>query len=210
MAGERQGAADEYAALVEDYLAELAQLTETVNARDVGRLVGAIVAAVRDHRTVFLAGNGGSAAAATHMVSDWSRAAASAGVRPVRIAGLADNMATVTGFANDMGYTDALALALQVGAEPGDLLVLLSVSGASPNLVSVARAAASAGLEVVALVGQRGPLTDIAHHWAAIGVGDYGLVEDLQVAVNHMVVRALSSGTLPGACAPRSVGSVAA
>jgi D-sedoheptulose 7-phosphate isomerase len=99
---------------------------------------------------------------------------------------------------------------LQLGAEPGDLLVLLSVSGASPNLLSVAQAAASAGVEVVALVGQPGPLVDIAHHWAAIGVGDYGLVEDLQVAVNHMVVRALSSGTLPGDCAQRSVGSVAA
>jgi phosphoheptose isomerase len=201
---------DDHVSLVEDYLTELAQLTETVNARDVGRLIGAIVAAVKDHRTVLLGGNGGSASAATHMVSDWSRAAASAGVRPVRIVGLADNVATITGLANDIGFEDALACVVQLGAEPGDLLVLLSVSGASPNLLNAARAAASAGMEVVALVGQPGPLVDIAHHWAAIGVGDYGLVEDLQVAVNHMVVRALSSGTLPGDCAQQSVGSVVA
>jgi phosphoheptose isomerase/N-acetylglucosamine-6-phosphate deacetylase len=191
---------DGAAELSRAYLLELADALAGVNAPALGTLVSTVVRAVQRRRTVIVAGNGGSATAAAHMASDWSRAAAHSNMSPARIVSLGDNVASTTGLANDVGFEDALAHQVRVVGGPGDLLVLLSVSGASPNLVRAASAAREAGLEVVALVGQPGPLIAHADGWASIGIGDYGLVEDLQLSVNHIVVRALSAGALPGLC----------
>jgi phosphoheptose isomerase/N-acetylglucosamine-6-phosphate deacetylase len=187
-------------ALAAHYLLELKRVAATVDPDALGRLIGVVVKAMRSGRAVFVAGNGGSAATAAHMVSDWSRAASRSGIAPARVSGLTDNLASLTGLANDLGYQEALAQRLLESGQAGDLLVILSVSGASVNLLNLAHAARGAGLEVAALLGRPGPVTRIADPWAAVGVGDYGLVEDLHGAVNHMVVRALSDGALPGLC----------
>jgi len=201
-AGGKRGTAAgaDRAALVERYLGQLRQISAAVDTHSLGGLIGTVAEAIRSGRTVFVAGNGGSAAAAAHMVSDWSRAAARSGIKPARVSGLTDNLASLTGLANDVGFPQALAQRLLESGRPGDLLVVLSVSGASPNLVNLARAARDGGLGVTALLGQPGPVAELADPWAAIGAGDYGLVEDLQIAVNHMVVRALSDEVLPGLC----------
>lgn len=196
----RADPATDHPSLVERYLVQLRQTSATVDARSLGRLIGTVVEAIRAGRSVFVAGNGGSATTAAHMVSDWSRAAARSGISPARVNGLNDNLASVTGLANDLGFQQALAQRLLEGGQPGDLLVLLSVSGASQNLINLARAAREAGLEVAALLGRPGPVTRLADQWATVGASDYGLAEDLQVAVNHMVVRALSDEALPGTC----------
>jgi D-sedoheptulose 7-phosphate isomerase len=188
------------AALVERYLTALRQVSATVDAASLGGLVETVVEALRSGRGVFLAGNGGSAATVTHMAGDWSRAAVLCGIRPVRVCGLTDNLASLTGLANDIGYSRALAERLLESAQTGDLLVVLSVSGASPNLIDLARAGREAGLSVVALLGLPGPIASLVDSWAAVGTGDYGLVEDLHLAVNHMVIRALSDEALPGCC----------
>jgi phosphoheptose isomerase/N-acetylglucosamine-6-phosphate deacetylase len=192
--------ATNHAALVERYLAQLKQAATAVDSHSLGRLIGTVVDAIRSEQTVFIAGNGGSAATAAHMVSDWSRAAARSGIKPARVSGLTDNLASVTGLANDVGFPQALAQRLLESGQPGDLLVILSVSGASPNLINLAEAAREAGLDIAALLGRPGPVTRLADPWAAIGASDYGLAEDLQIAVNHMVVRALSGEMLPGVC----------
>jgi phosphoheptose isomerase len=188
------------AALAERYLLDLRQTATAVDARPLGRLIGTVTEAIRSRRTVYVAGNGGSAAAAAHMASDWPRAAVRSGIVPVRVNGLTDSATSLTGLANDEGFTEALGWRLLESAQAGDLLLILSVSGASPNLVSLARVAREAGVQVAALLGRAGPIIRFADPWAALGAADYGLVEDLQVAVNHMVVRELSDEALPGLC----------
>lgn len=198
-------------ALVERYLSELRHTTATVDAHSLGELVESVVAALRSDQAVFVAGNGGSAATAAHMASDWSRAAALSGIRPSRVSALTDNLASLTGLANDVGYSQALADRLLESGRPGDLLLMLSVSGASSNLISLATAAREAGLVATALLGVVGPLASVVDSWAAVGTGDYGLVEDLHMAANHMVVRALSDEVLPGLCpGSESVGAAPA
>jgi phosphoheptose isomerase/N-acetylglucosamine-6-phosphate deacetylase len=186
--------------LVDRYLEQLRRTAATVDARSLGTLVEIVVEAVKSGRAVFVAGNGGSAATAAHMASDWSRAAAQSGLGPACVSGLTDNLPSLTGLANDVGYSRALAERLLESGRPGDLLLMLSVSGASANLMGLARAARRAGLLSAALLGIEGPLVSVVDSWAAVGTGDYGLVEDLHMAANHMVVRALSDEALPGLC----------
>src|SRR6185369_912739 len=100
------------------------------------------------------------------MVSDWSRAAAHAGIRPARVQGLTDNLPSLTGLANDVGYSRALADRLIESASGGDLLVMLSVSGASSNLIGLAVAAHETGLTCAALLGLPGPLASVVDYWA--------------------------------------------
>lgn len=188
------------AARVQRYLFELKQVATAADTGQLAHLVGLIAEAVRSPAAVFVAGNGGSAVAASHMASDWSRAAARGGLGPARVTCLADNLPGLTGLANDLGFERALSERLLESGRPGDLVLLLSVSGASPNLVHLARSASEAGMEVAALLGRPGTITGLADHWAAFEVADYGLVEDLQIAFNHMVVRELSDDALPGLC----------
>ncbi|MCG5211980.1 SIS domain-containing protein [Streptosporangium sp. KLBMP 9127] len=176
------------------YLADLAHAITRVDVPALDRFVGTVVDALTARRTIFLAGNGGSATAASHMAGDWASAATCVPGGPVSVSCLSDNTARLTALANDMSYEEVFSYQIEASASPGDLLMLLSVSGASPNLVRAAKTARTLNMEVLALVGHAGPLVDHCDVWLELGGGDYGLVEDLHIAVNHIVVRAIRGG----------------
>jgi D-sedoheptulose 7-phosphate isomerase len=181
------------------YLADLTQAIARVDTLELDRFVTRVIQALTGRRTIYLAGNGGSATAASHMATDWAAAATRVLGGPVAISCLSDSAARLTALANDVSYEEVFAQQIEAAAAPGDLLILLSVSGASPNLVRAAKCAQRLDLDVYALVGCLGPLIDHCDSWLAIGGGDYGLAEDLHIAVNHIVVRAIHGG-LPQVC----------
>jgi D-sedoheptulose 7-phosphate isomerase len=117
---------------------------------------------------------------------------------------MADNAAALTALANDYGYEEVFAYQLHLQAEANDLLLLLSVSGNSPNLVRAAQAARSLGMRIVAWIGAAGSALE-KHCDACVNVGsdDYGLTEDLHLALNHVISRLLNGGE------PRRLGSSA-
>jgi D-sedoheptulose 7-phosphate isomerase len=180
-------------AIVERYLSDLRESAGSIDIGTLGRIVEVIAAALTDGRTVFLAGNGGSAAAAAHMAVDWATAGAVGGWRTV-VVNLADSAARLTALGNDLSFAEAFSYQIAAQGTEGDLLVLLSVSGSSPNLVRAAKAGASLGLCVIGLLGHPGELIEYCTRWALVGRGDYGVTEDLHVSINHMVVRAVRGG----------------
>ncbi len=148
---------------------------------------------------ILLAGNGGSAATAAHMALDLSKSTLG---RPPRERGariralcVSDSSPVLTAWANDCGYERAFAEQIRTVARPGDAVVLLSVSGASPSIVAAARAARAAGAEVIALTGARGRmlrrLSDLA---VVVPSDDYQVVEDVHLAIGHAL-----TGYLAGA-----------
>jgi D-sedoheptulose 7-phosphate isomerase len=144
--------------------------------------------------TIYVAGNGGSAATAGHWVNDLCKATLHADVRRIRAMCLTDSTPWFTALANDEGYTRVFSEQLEAFANPGDVVALLSCSGSSPNLVRAAETASAHGCEVVALLGfDGGRLRTLAddHVLVPTPPAAYELVEDVHSAICHMIVRSL-------------------
>ena len=154
--------------------------------------IGLLLEARQAARRVYVMGNGGSASTAAHFVCDLQKTAALPGQAPLRTYALTDNAALVTAWANDSSYEDVFAGQIVALAEAGDVVIAISASGNSPNVVAGLAAAAGRGARTIALVGfdggAAGALADVAVH---IPCHDYGLVEDVHAALGHAMTAAL-------------------
>lgn len=138
-------------------------------------------------RLIAICGNGGSASTAQHMAADLNKNTQ----RRFRCVCLSDNIAHLTALANDEDYEEVFARQLSLLAA-GDLLVVISASGNSPNIVRAATRARKLGCTVLGLLGMGGGYA-LAHCDAAVVVesGDYGIIEDCHMAIGHTLVTAL-------------------
>src|SRR5262245_42050503 len=141
-------------------------------------------------RQVFLCGNGGSAANAMHIANDLLYGVSKTPGSGLRAHALSANPAVVTCLANDQGYDVIFSMQLAVQARKNDVLVVLSGSGNSPNIVKALEQARSMGLRSYAVLGYAGgkakPMADVAIHFE---VEDMQLAEDLQLIVGHMIMQ---------------------
>lgn len=188
--GNDMATSNSVAHVARSYVKELSALLEAI---DLGALERA-VEAIRDARDrgamIFIAGNGGSAATATHWVNDLCKAASRSGRRPIRGACLSDNVSWLTALGNDEGYDRVFSGQLLNLAEPGDVLMVISASGNSPNLVSAVDFARDKGLDTVGLLGfDGGALRTMVDHclWIETAVGEYGLVESAHSVVADII-----------------------
>ena len=141
-----------------------------------------------NEQQLFAFGNGGSAANVSHFITDLGKSASDRLGKRFRCLSLNDNVAWITAIGNDYAYEDVYLRQLENYARPGDLVLTLSVSGNSPNLVKAVQWANDNGLTTMALVGsRRGQLADIAHESIVIEDAHYGRVEDAQMTICHML-----------------------
>jgi D-sedoheptulose 7-phosphate isomerase len=178
-----------------NYLSRVRAAIDAVDASQLGQLANAIMETVAKGGHVFFMGNGGSAATATHYVNDLVMAYARTN-RVVRASSLSDNAALVTGISNDLSFDEVFEYQLRALAQPGDLIVAISASGNSPNLVRAVDYAKGAGLRTAAVLGFDGgvlkSLAGTVVH-VATGIGDYGPAEDAHLVVNHAVAALIRS-----------------
>ncbi|GLH96801.1 D-sedoheptulose-7-phosphate isomerase [Phytohabitans aurantiacus] len=174
---------------VDDLTLALAQL-ETGAMTDV---LETLVLALRAGDRVFVAGNGGSSTAAIHIASDLTAASDRLSSAPQAVA-LTENIARVTAIANDFSYDEIFSRQLVGWGRPRDVVLLLSVSGHSTNLVRAANTGRELGMTVLAALGNAGEIARLADRSVIFGQADYGLTEDLHVALGHMAVRVLRGG----------------
>ncbi|MFJ9085813.1 SIS domain-containing protein [Streptomyces sp. NPDC102384] len=183
------------------YMKDLSQLALRLDSKAAGRTVQEVAGAILADRTVFVAGNGGSASTASHVACDLIGTSRAVGHPRARVVGLADNVAVLTALSNDVSYEEAFAQQLQLQASAQDLLLILSVSGESPNLVQAASTARTLGMRVIAWVGVAGSTVEkYCDACISVGSDDYGLAEDLHLALNHVVSRVLSGGNARRYC----------
>jgi D-sedoheptulose 7-phosphate isomerase len=180
--------------VAEEYLAAFAALMRRIDLDAVWRVVDRI-RSVRDRGgTLYIAGNGGSAATAAHWVNDLGKATKRSGRRPVRVIGLADNVPWLTALANDEGFERVFAGQLENFAQPGDVLIVISASGRSPNLVKAVELARDRGLVTIGLLGfDGGVLRDMVTEvlWTESEIGAYGLVESGHALVADIITTCL-------------------
>jgi len=158
----------------------------------VGRLIDRLRTALDEDRQVFVFGNGGSAANASHFATDLGKSASdrikSRGGRRFRVVSLNDNVSWLTALGNDYAYEDVYVGQLQNYANAGDVVLVMSVSGNSPNVVKAVEWARNNGVFTAALVGgKRGRLAEIADEPIVIDSHHYGRVEDAHMAICHML-----------------------
>jgi D-sedoheptulose 7-phosphate isomerase len=139
-------------------------------------------------RAIFVAGNGGSAATAAHFVCDMVKGASLDKATRFRIVALGQNLPTMTAYANDVSYGDALLEELKNFAQPGDLYMAISGSGNSPNVVRAMEYAHALGCRTLALTGrdggQLGALAQLNIH---VPEAHMGRIEDAHHIICHMI-----------------------
>jgi D-sedoheptulose 7-phosphate isomerase len=139
-------------------------------------------------RSIFVAGNGGSAATASHFVCDMVKGASFGRASRFRITALHDSMPTMTAYSNDVGYAEATVEQLRNFARPGDIFMAISGSGNSPNVVGAMEYANSIGCRTLALTGRDGGrLGAIAHLNLQVAEPHMGRIEDAHHVICHMI-----------------------
>jgi len=190
------------------YLARLRACLAAVSADEIAAVAERLWEVARGGGTIFVAGNGGSAATASHLALDVAKStlgrAPRRGARRIRTATLSDP-ATLTAWANDHGYEGVFAEQITALARPEDAVLLLSVSGTSPNVVRAARAARAAGALVIALIGRPGrALLELADLAVVVPSDEYEIVEDVHLTINHIVTDCLRAALLAAPARPRA------
>ena len=148
-------------------------------------------------RNVFICGNGGSAANAMHMANDFHYGIGACGPAPtlpgLRVEALSANAGVITCLANDTGYENIYAHQLQVKGRPGDLLIALSGSGNSPNIVKALEIASGQKMKTFAILGfSGGRCLELAQYPIHFEIDDMQIAEDTQLVVGHLCMQWLN------------------
>jgi phosphoheptose isomerase len=171
------------AALSESVLAALAAATSRVES------------AYHSGATVFIAGNGGSAATASHMMADFQKTTLGKEIgitKRIRAIALSDNGPVITAWGNDFGYDLIFAEQLRTLAKPGDLMIVISASGNSPNIVAALEVAKQVGVETIGFLGfQGGKSKAMCDVPVVVESTNYGIIEDAHSVFMHMMTAAL-------------------
>lgn len=171
-----------------DYLKAQKAALDSISPEAVAKLIEKFQQALAQDRQIFVFGNGGSAANASHFITDLGKGSSDKLMTRFRCLSLNDNVSWMTALGNDYSYEDIYLRQLMNYGRPGDLVMVMSVSGSSPNVVRAVEWAKGNGLSTIALVGgKRGRLADIAEQVIAINSTHYGRVEDAHMGICHMI-----------------------
>jgi D-sedoheptulose 7-phosphate isomerase len=174
------------------YFEELSATIQKLPLPAIDRLVRVFLEAYKDHRTIFLFGNGGSAALASHMACDLGKGTAPEVGKRLRAVALTDNVALLTAWANDSRYEDIFAEQLENLLEPGDVACAISGSGNSPNILAALSFARQAGAVTAGITGfQGGKMKCLCDVCVVVPSDNMQIIEDLHVSISHATFRVL-------------------
>jgi D-sedoheptulose 7-phosphate isomerase len=176
---------------IDTYLSELEIVVRQLSRADINAVVEALLDAWRGRRQVFIMGNGGSAATASHMMNDLNKYASVPGRPRFRALALTDNVPLLTAVGNDQAYAEIFVEPLRNLLQPGDTVILISASGNSPNVVAAAEYARSQGARVIGFCGRPGGKLAQMADQAVIPSDRIGQQEDGHLILNHALAFAL-------------------
>jgi D-sedoheptulose 7-phosphate isomerase len=181
--------------IVGNYLPAFTKVLSLIDHESIERIAKTLHAARERGAMIYVAGNGGSAAIASHWVNDLGKATKRPECPPVRVMSLNDNMSWLTALANDEGYERVFAGQLENFAKSGDVLVTISSSGNSVNLVRAVELARTRGMATIALLGfNGGELKGLVDDYVLLPTekGAYGLVEPGHQLICHILTACLA------------------
>ncbi len=183
---------DDVASYSKEYFKYLAELMTQIDTQKIAVIVAELIDAYEKDNTIFIIGNGGSAATASHMANDIGLDVLkkSKCPKPFRVMALTDNNSVMTAIANDDGYDNLFINQLRIHYRPGDKLIAISASGNSPNVVETVEWVKARQGKTIGLSGFDGGKL---HQRCDISLlvktpkGEYGPVEDLHLIFDHLI-----------------------
>jgi D-sedoheptulose 7-phosphate isomerase len=178
---------------VEGYFQAFSQVIPQLPYQAIEQIISAIMQAAADGRNIFVFGNGGGAATASHIACDLNKGTIAGENTPrLKVMAFTDNVPMLTAWANDAGYEHVFSEQLKNFVQPGDVVIAISASGNSTNVIYALKAAREAGALTVGMCGYDGgkmkPLCDIC---AVVPADHMQIVEDLQHAMAHSIFLAV-------------------
>lgn len=175
-----------------NYISSLQQTMDELPKENIVSVIELLQAARLDGRQVFIMGNGGSASTATHFVCDLAKNTRKAGLPHFKVIGLTDNMALFSAYANDEGYENVFSQQLANLVRPGDIVIGISASGNSKNVLNAIELAKTRNATTVGFTGFDGgqlcPMVDLNIH---VNSNIIEHVEDIHLMLEHMIVKAI-------------------
>ena len=180
-------------AFVEDYYRRFSEVLAAFDKAPLAAIAQVLLDVRERGGTLWVGGNGGSAAIADHTVCDTSKGTFHEGELPIRSVSLSANGPLITALGNDIGYDQIFRHQLMYYLQPGDALLLVSSSGNSPNVLEACRYAAERGVVTIGFTGfSGGELSRMADHVVHIPVDNYGMAEDTHQSLMHVLTQYLS------------------
>lgn len=177
------------------YSGYMRKLLSEIDTESVKGVVDSLLEAREKDKTIYFAGNGGSASTASHFAQDMSEIGRKIRGKGFRTQSINDNVSALTAISNDYGYDHVFSMQIQYNFDPGDVLMVISASGNSPNIIKAVELAKEKGGRTIALVGfDGGRLAQVCDQVIHIKSkkGEYGPVEDIHLILNHMIVSYLT------------------
>ncbi|WP_428738527.1 D-sedoheptulose-7-phosphate isomerase [Sulfurimonas sp.] len=175
---------------VQEYTKKLIELLESLEVKVLKEIQQSLENTLKNNSKIYIIGNGGSAATASHMANDLSVGLKLRDIRNFNVESLSDNSAVCTAIANDIGYDNIFYAQLKNKISKNDLLIAISCSGNSTNILKAVEYAKQQGTTIVGMTGFDGgklkELADIKFH-IATQKGEYGLVEDMHMILDHIL-----------------------
>ena len=176
------------------YFQHIMQTIAKIDVNEVAKFVELVVRAKNKNNTIYFLGNGGSASTASHFANDLSIGTRS-WEKPFKVVSLCDNNSIITAIANDYGYEDVFLLQLKTCLKKDDVVVAISASGNSPNLLKAITYANEVGATTVGLTAfDGGKLKKLCHQGVHVptDLGEYGPAEDAHMIIDHLMNSYLS------------------
>jgi D-sedoheptulose 7-phosphate isomerase len=177
---------------VANYLTDLQRVLDSLCVDDICAIVAMLRSARDQARQVFVIGNGGSAATASHLACDLAKTvlgrSPNSQAKRFRVIALTDNVPLLTAWGNDGGYDQIFAEQLKALAQRDDLLIVISGSGSSPNVVEAVKVANRLGMRSIGLLGfDGGAVKPLLDRCVLAESDNYGYIEDVHMVLNHLI-----------------------
>ena len=175
-----------------NYFNALTKIMLNIDLRDIDHAVEVIRATIAEDRKIFACGNGGSAYAASHYITDWNKMYTLAHGARLKGISLCDNIGSITAYGNDLDYTKVFSGQLRSLGNEGDLLIIVSGSGNSPNVIDALYTARELGIRTMAFVGyDGGKCLGLAQSVVHIPSFDMQFCEDIHLMLGHIIMKKL-------------------
>ena len=181
----------------QSYSLKIKQAVTQINLEKLCLMSDCLWDVLQSKRQVFLCGNGGSAANALHIANDFIYGFGKRSDAAMKVQALTANQSILTCLANDISYADVFSYQLEALGQRDDILIALSGSGNSPNIIKVIETAKNIGIRTFAILGYNGGrCLEIAENSIHIPVNDMQISEDMQLVVGHMIMQWLKQRLL--------------
>lgn len=183
----------EYVAEIKKYIKKEMDVLENLSVEKINEVINVMENARRDNKQIFICGNGGSAMTAAHFICDFKKGVNENKTIQYNIECLSDNIPLMMAIANDICFEDIFVFPLKSRVQPGDVVIGISGSGNSENVIRAIEYANQQGAETIGMVGYNGGrLLKLAKHVIHAEISDMQVSEDVHMAIMHMLMQAIS------------------